>query len=358
MSINFDVQPSDNVDAKFDSKTEDIEPIFDPANDRINLLPIVYPEFWKFVRDARASYWLADEIDLHDDVLDWDNKLTPHERRFLEANFSLFLLFERIVIKNLETDFVEKITIPEIRAFYRFQEALEDIHENAYNLFPITFVKDPDRLQEINDTVKTFPILGKMTDWCNKWIPKRNESVSGHKNESQKLKEFVTRLVAFVLIEGIIFSGSFAAIVYMEKRGLMPGLGQMNQLIRRDEALHTEFGIAVYKFLRVKLSDSEFIEMLEEIVSLSSEWCLESISVSLIGLNAGTMSQYIKFVANQISIKMISRPVYQDAPNPFPWMEMISLQGKTNFFDRKVTDYSRVSGNTSSQNKIVFDTDF
>lgn len=357
MSANFDIHTADKTDDKTEQKINEIEPIFNPENDRVNLLPIVYPEFWKFVKDARASYWLAEEIDLHDDVSDWDNKLTPQERQFLEANFSLFLLFEKIVVKNLETDFAEKITIPEIKAFYHFQEMMENIHEHAYNLFPVTFIKDPVRLQEINNTVKTFPILGKMTDWCNKWIPKKDEDEKTRFGKDEQ-REFMTRLVAFILIEGIIFSGSFAAIVYMEKRGLMPGLGQMNQLIRRDEALHTKFGITVYKFIKPKLADNEFIQMLEEIVNLSSEWCLESISVSLIGMNAKIMSQYIKFVANQISIEVISRPVYPDISNPFPWMEMISLQGKTNFFDQKVTDYSRVSGTSASENRIVFNAEF
>lgn len=352
MSANFDSHAADNADAKFDLKTEDIEPIFDPANDRINLLPIIYPEFWKFVKDARASYWIPDEIDLHDDILDWDNKLTPQERQFLEANFSLFLIFDQLIIKNLETDFVGKITIPEIRMFYRFQEMIEDIHIQSYGIFPVTFVKDPDRLQEINNAVKTFPILGKMTDWCNKWIPKDSDSTT------VPSRSFVVRLVAFILIEGIIFSGSFAAIFYMKKRGLMPGLCQMNSLISRDEGSHVQFGIAVYKFINAKLGDMQFVEMLKEIVDLSEIWCTQSVPVDLIGMNSKLMSEYIKFVANQISIELISRPVYQGISNPFPWMEMLSLQGKTNFFDRKVTEYGRVSGAVPSENRIVFNAEF
>jgi ribonucleotide reductase beta subunit family protein with ferritin-like domain len=340
------------TDNKTDSKTQDIEPIFDPANDRVNLLPIVYPQFWEFVKDARASFWLADEISFTDDIADWNTKLNAQERQFLEANFALFMIFDQIIIKNLETDFVEKITIPEIRTFYRFQEAIEDIHVHAYNLFPINFVKDPVRLQEIQEAVKTFPILGKMADWCKKW----NLGNVGSNKETDELKAFTRLVVANILIEGIIFSGSFAAIFYMKKRNILPSICQLNSFISRDEYLHTKFGIAIYHFLRTKLTDDEFITMLDEIVKLSEEWCVESVSVDLIGMNSSAMAQYIKFVADQISLAIISRPVY-NASNPFPWMEMISLQGKTNFFDRKVTQYSKISG-SPSENRIAFNADF
>ena len=358
MSLKFQHSSAGKINDGDDNKTEekhgDIEPIFDPQNDRVNLLPIRYPQFWEFVKEARASFWLAEEIDFSADMADWD-KLTPSERQFLEANFSLFLMFDQIVIKNLETDFVEKITIPEIRTFYRFQEMIEDVHIHVYALFPINFIKDETRLRQIQDSVKTFPILGKMEQWCKKWITNNHSDLL---DENSEVTNFTRRLVAFILIEGIIFSGSFAAIFYMKKRQLLPAVCQSNEFIARDEALHTRFGIALYHFMQTKLTDEEFIGMLTEIVNLSIEWCSESISVALIGMSAQMMSQYIQFVADQISSEIIGRPVYK-LPNPFPWMNMISLQGKTNFFDRKVTQYTKPGVFAkSSENQITFDAEF
>lgn len=358
MSMKIQSHVADKTDVRDDiksgAKIADIEPIFDPENDRVNLLPIVYPQFWEFVKEARASFWLAEEIDFTSDTADWA-KLTPQERQFLEANFSLFLMFDQIVIKNLETGFVSKITIPEIQTFYRFQEAMEDIHVHVYALFPITFIKDETRLRQIQDSVKTFPILGKMKDWCKKWIPDNHDDLLSVESEA---KIFARRLVAFILIEGVVFSGSFASIFYMKKRGLLPAVCLSNEFIARDEALHTRFGIALYHFIQEKLTDDEVIGMVTEIVNLSIEWCSESISVSLIGMSAPKMAEYIKFVADQISLEIIGRPVYK-VDNPFPWMALLSLQGKTNFFDRKPSQYSKPAVFAKSgENQITFDAEF
>jgi ribonucleotide reductase beta subunit family protein with ferritin-like domain len=323
------------------------EPLFDPENDRVNLLPIQYPIFWEYYKNAKASFWIPEEIDLSEDVKDWNTKLTNGEKQFLEANFALFLIFDQIVIKNLETNFVEKITIPEIRMVYRFQEMIEDIHVHAYALFPITFIKDPKRIKEINNAVKTFPILNKMLTWCKKWI-----------NEENSIDSFVRRLVAFIMIEGIIFSGSFASIFYMKKQQKMSGIAQANELIARDEGLHTKFGLEIYHFLNTKIPESTYIQMLNEVVDMAVEFSTVSIPVDMVGMNNKLMVQYIKCVSDNISLSIIKHPVYK-AENPFPWMELINLQGQTNFFDKKVTNYSRTSVmNKTEDNVIGFDAEF
>jgi ribonucleoside-diphosphate reductase beta chain len=325
-----------------------IEPLLDPSNDRNNLIPIVHHDFWNHYQKAKASFWVPEEIDFSADLTDWDTKLSSSEKQFLEANFALFLIFDQIVIKNLQTNFVDRINIPEVRMFYRFQEMIEDIHIHTYSLFPITFIKDEKRLKEINNTVLTFPILKKLVDWSNKWIKKDDNSV----------EDFARRIVAFIIVEGVIFSGSFASIFYMKKKGVMPGVAQANELIARDEEMHKEFGLLVLKHLVYKIPKDQYIGMMKEAVNLVIEFCTESIPVDMIGMNNKLMAEYIKFVSDRISKEIIGEYIYK-AENPFTWMSMINLQGKTNFFDRKVTQYSRASVlNKQEDNKIRYDAEF
>jgi ribonucleoside-diphosphate reductase beta chain len=316
--------------------------LLDEKNDRESLFPIRYHDFWNLYTEMKASFWLPEDIDFKPDIAHWDNLLSDAEKKFLEMNFAFFSVFDQIVIKNLESDFVGKISIPEARMFYRFQEAVEDIHVHTYSLFPETFVKDPKRKEEIINAIKSFPIITKMADWAKRWM-----------NAS-----FAQRLVAYILVEGVFFSGGFASIGFMKKQGKMPGVSMANELIARDEAQHTRFGILAYSYVTNKLPKEEVIVMAREAVELSRAFSIESIPIEMIGMKSDMMTEYIQYTADRVIEQLIGEPVFK-VDNPFPWMLLQSLQPKTNFFDTKVGQYSKPGAmNKGVGNEIAYDAEF
>lgn len=316
--------------------------LLDSKNDRDNLFPIIYHDFWALYTEMKASFWLPEDIDFKPDISDWDNKLNDAERKFLEMNFAFFSVFDQIVIKNLESDFVGKVAIPEARMFYRFQEAIEDIHVHTYSLFPELFIKDPKRKEEIVNAIKSFPIIAKMADWAKKWMN----------------APLAQRLVAYILVEGVFFNGGFASIGFMKKQGKMPGVAHANELIARDEAQHTKFGILMYSYVTNKLSKEEVISMTKEAVELAQTFCIESIPIEMIGMKSNLMIEYIQATADCVVEQLIGEKVFK-VSNPFPWMLLQSLQPKTNFFDAKVGQYSKPGVmNKGIGSEISFDAAF
>lgn len=304
------------------------DPLLTEKPDRFVLFPIKYPKIWEFYKKAEASFWTAEEIDLSQDLVDFQNKLNPDERNFIMHVLAFFAASDGIVLENLAIRFMKDVKIPEARCFYGFQIAIENIHSETYSLLIDTYIKDPKEKGRLFNAIETIDCVKKKAHWAMKWI-------------SSKMS-FATRLVAFAAVEGIFFSGSFCAIFWLKKRGLMPGLTYSNELISRDEGLHCDFACHLYSTLQPanKLSDAEIYEIIEEAVRYENEFITEALSVSLIGMNATLMTQYIKFCADRL-IYELGHPKYYKVDNPFEWMELISLENKTNFFEKKVAEYSK-----------------
>lgn len=320
------------------------EEILQQTNDRFVLFPIKYDEIWKMYKQAEASFWTAEEIDLSQDLNDWDNKLDKDEKHFISHVLAFFAASDGIVNENLVMNFMQEVTIPEARCFYGFQIAIENIHAETYSLLIDTYIKDNAEKDRLFNAIDTIPAVAKKADWALKWI--------------ENSPTFAHRLIAFAAVEGIFFSGSFCSIFWLKKRGLMPGLAFSNELISRDEGMHTDFACLLYSMLQEKPDKSEVEEIIRGAVSLEEEFVSEALPVSLIGMNADLMKQYIRFVADRLLITLGYDKIYNDE-NPFPWMEMISIQGKTNFFEKKVAEYQKagVMGNKEDQ-AFSLDEDF
>jgi ribonucleoside-diphosphate reductase subunit M2 len=276
-------------------------------------------------KKAEASFWTAEEIDLSSDVKDWET-LKPGEKHFIKYVLAFFASSDGIVLENLAVRFMREIQIPEARSFYGFQIAMEGIHSEVYSLLIDTYVRDTEEKNGLFNAIQTIPIIKKKGDWALKWISSE--------------KSFAERLIAFACIEGIFFSGSFCAIFWLKKRNLMPGLTFSNELISRDEGLHRDFACLLYKHLNNSLDASVVHEIVREAVEIEKEFVCESLPVSLIGMNKELMSQYIEFVADHLLATLGLEKLYNKS-NPFDWMELISLQGKTNFFEKRVADYQK-----------------
>ena len=310
---------------------------------RFVLFPINYQSIWKAYKDAEASFWTAEEIDLTQDLSDW-SKLKDGERHFISYVLAFFAASDGIVGENLAMRFYNDIGIPEARAFYGFQLMMEAIHAETYSLLIDTYIKDQQEKDNLFNAVTTVPIIAKKADWAMKWI---DSSAS-----------FEERLVAFAAVEGVFFSSSFCAIYWLKKRGLMPGLSFSNELISRDEGMHTEFACLLHSLSDSKISEATAKQIITEAVELECEFATQAIPVELIGMNNNLMSQYIKFVADRLLVSLGYSKVY-NVTNPFDFMEMISLQGKSNFFEKRVGDYARAGvGKSQEDNKIKFDADF
>jgi ribonucleotide reductase beta subunit family protein with ferritin-like domain len=275
-------------------------------------------------------FWRAEEIDLSKDLSDWA-KLSHDEQHFISMVLAFFAASDGIVMENLATRFMGDVQLSEARAFYGFQIAMENIHSEMYSLLIETYIKDKSEKMRLFQAIETCPSIKKKADWARKWI--------GHGTEDKSLETFATRLVAFACVEGIFFSSSFAAIYWMKKRGLMPGLTLSNEFISRDEALHTEFAVLLYSKLSAKLSKARIHEIIKEAVEIEKDFITESLPCRLIGMNAKLMCQYIEFVADRLVLQLGYDKIY-NASNPFDFMEMISLAGKTNFFERRVGEYA------------------
>ncbi|MEO8406151.1 MAG: ribonucleoside-diphosphate reductase small subunit [Chitinophagaceae bacterium] len=301
--------------------------------DRFVILPINYPKIWEQYKKHEASFWTAEEIDLSADAKDWAG-MNDGERHFISHVLAFFAASDGIVNENLAVNFMSEVQLPEARCFYGFQIMMENIHSETYALLIDTYIKDPKEKDRLFHAIDTVPAVKKKAEWALRWINGGN---------------FAERLVAFAAVEGIFFSGSFCSIFWLKKRGLMPGLTFSNELISRDEGLHCEFACLLYSMLKTKLTQEEVYSIIGNAVEIEKEFISEALPVKLIGMNADLMKQYIEFVADRW-LGELGYPKMFNATNPFDFMEMISLQGKTNFFEKRVGDYQK-SGVLSGSNK-------
>ncbi|HND87805.1 MAG TPA: ribonucleoside-diphosphate reductase small subunit [Saprospiraceae bacterium] len=301
------------------------EPILAENPDRFVILPIKYAEVWKMYKTAVASFWTAEEVDLTQDLNDWE-KLNADERHFIKHVLAFFAASDGIVNENLVLNFMREVQIPEARCFYGFQVAIENIHAEMYSLLIDTYIKDPKEKDFLFHALQNLPCVAKKGEWALRWI--------------ENAPSFAHRLIAFAAVEGIFFSGSFCSIYWLKKRGLMPGLTFSNELISRDEGMHTDFACLLYSMMHHKIEPAEVEAIITEAVEFEKEFITDALPVSLIGMNADLMSEYIEFVADRLLVSLGCSKVYGTA-NPFPWMDMISIQGKTNFFETRVGDYQK-----------------
>lgn len=310
------------------------EILLNENKERFVLLPINYPKLWEYYKKHEAGFWTAEEIDLSDDLKDWGN-LNDGERHFISHILAFFAASDGIVNENLAVNFMREVQLPEARCFYGFQIMMENIHSETYALLIDTYIKDAKEKNRLFHAIDTVPAVKKKAEWALRWIEKGS---------------FAQRLVAFAAVEGIFFSGSFCSIFWMKKRGLMPGLTFSNELISRDEGLHCEFACLLYSMLQNKLTQQEVLAIISEAVEIEKEFVTEALPVDLIGMNAKLMQQYIEFVADRWLMEL-GNPKQYNAANPFDFMEMISLQGKTNFFEKRVGDYQKsgVMGSRETQ---------
>jgi ribonucleoside-diphosphate reductase beta chain len=318
---------------------EETELLLRENKDRFVILPIKYPAIWEMYKKCEASFWTAEEIDLSDDMKYWEG-LTDGERHFVSHILAFFAASDGIVNENLAVNFMSEVQLPEARCFYGFQIMMENIHSETYALLIDTYIKDPAEKDRLFHAIDTVPCVGKKAEWALRWI--NNGS-------------FAERLIAFAAVEGIFFSGSFCSIFWLKKRGLMPGLTFSNELISRDEGMHCEFACLLYRMLDNKLSQEAATAIITDAVEIEKEFVTDALPVNLIGMNAKLMSQYIEFVADRWLGELGYDKVY-GASNPFDFMEMISLQGKTNFFEKRVGDYQK-SGVLNSQESKSFSLD-
>jgi len=321
------------------------EPLLRENKDRFVIFPIQHNDIWSFYKKHEASFWTAEEIDLSPDLVDWASKLNDDERYFIKHILAFFAASDGIVNENLAENFLHEVQYPEARFFYGFQIAMENIHSETYSLLIDTLIKDPLEKDRLLHAIDTVPCVRKKADWALRWISKGS---------------FAERLIAFAAVEGIFFSGSFCSIFWLKKRGLMPGLSFSNELISRDEGLHCDFACLLYtKHLLNKLPKKTVETIIKDAVEIEKEFVTDALPVNLIGMNAKLMQQYIEFVADRLLVELGNEKVY-NATNPFDFMEMISLQGKTNFFEKRVGEYQKagVMNQDKSANAFTLDADF
>ena len=323
----------------------ELEPLLDESQNRYVIFPIQHDIFWKMYKKAEANFWTTEELDLSKDLNDW-NQLNPNEQYFIKNILAFFAASDGIVNENLVERFCQEVKVLEAKFFYGFQIAIENIHSETYSLLIDTYIKDSKEKNHLLNAIQTIPSIKKKADWALKWINDKNSP-------------FSIRVIGFAAVEGIFFSGAFCSIFWLKKRGLMSGLCHSNELISRDEGLHTEFAVAMYNNLNNKPSSDKIIEIISEAVLIEKEFITESLSCELIGMNKHLMSQYIEYVADRLLLMFGLEKIY-NSENPFDWMEMISVQGKTNFFEKRVGEYSNKANPNidSNKNKIDFNSDF
>jgi ribonucleoside-diphosphate reductase beta chain len=321
------------------------EPILKENKDRFVLFPITHNDIWEFYKKAEASFWTAEEIDLSQDQKDWEN-LNDGERYFISHVLAFFAASDGIVNENLAENFVSEVQYTEAKFFYGFQIAMENIHSETYSLLIDTYVKDNKEKDKLFHAIETMPCVKKKADWALEWIGEGT---------------FAERLIAFAAVEGIFFSGSFCSIFWLKKRGLMPGLSFSNELISRDEGLHCDFACLLYnKHVVYKLSVEKVTKIITDAVEIEKEFIVDSLPVKLIGMNSDLMCQYIEFVADRL-LNELNCPRVYNSKNPFDFMEMISLQGKTNFFEKRVAEYQKAGVMKDKEDdspKFTLDEDF
>jgi len=302
------------------------EHILEENKSRFVMFPLKYHDIWEMYKTAEHSFWTAEEIDLAQDLADWNDKLNADEKHYVKNVLAFFAASDGIVNENLAENFLKEVQYPEAKSFYGFQITIENIHSETYSLLIDTYIKDDDEKHRLFNAIDTVPSVKKKADWALKWI----ESDS-----------FAERLIAFAAVEGIFFSGSFCSIFWLKKRGLMPGLAFSNELISRDEGLHCEFACLLHnKHVQNKVSPERITQIISEAVEIEKEFVTESLPVSLIGMNAKLMQQYIEFVADYWLVELGCKKVF-NVDNPFDFMDMLSLQNKGNFFEKRVSEYQK-----------------
>jgi ribonucleoside-diphosphate reductase beta chain len=303
-----------------------VEPILEDNKDRFVLFPIQHDDIWAFYKKAEASFWTAEEIDLSADLVDWENKLNDDEKHFVKHILAFFAASDGIVNENLAENFLSEVQYTEAKFFYGFQVAIENIHSETYSLLIDTYIKDTKEKNYLFNAIDTLDCVRKKADWALRWIDEGS---------------FQERLVAFAAVEGIFFSGSFCSIFWLKKRGLMPGLSFSNELISRDEGLHCDFACLLYNNHVVnKLPKENIKKIILDAVEIEKEFILDALPVKLIGMNSDLMSQYIEFVADRL-LSELQCEKHFNVTNPFDFMDMISIQGKTNFFEKRVAEYQK-----------------
>ncbi|WP_430614066.1 ribonucleotide-diphosphate reductase subunit beta [Flavobacterium sp. JP2137] len=322
------------------------EPILTENKNRFVIFPIKHHDIWDWYKKMEASFWTAEEIDLHQDLTDWNNKLNDDERYFIKHILAFFAASDGIVNENLAENFVNEVQYPEAKFFYGFQIMMENIHSETYSLLIDTYVKNEEEKDHLFRAIDIFPAIKKKADWALKWIDSDS---------------FAERLIAFAAVEGIFFSGAFCSIFWLKKRGLMPGLTFSNELISRDEGVHCDFAVHLHNHHLVnKVPKARIREILVDALNIEREFITESLPASLIGMNAVLMTQYLEFVADRLLVELGCEREY-NVSNPFDFMDMISLQGKTNFFEKRVSEYQKagvISSKDDNDGKISFDADF
>ena len=321
--------------------TANLEPILVENPNRFVLFPIQHDDIWRYYKDNEACFWTAEEIDLSSDLNDWNNKLNDNERYFIKHVLAFFAASDGIVNENLAENFVAEVQYTEAKFFYGFQIMMENIHSETYSLLIDTYISDAAEKDHLFNAIETMPCVQKKAQWALRWIDNGS---------------FAERIVAFAAVEGIFFSGSFCSIFWLKKRGLMPGLTFSNELISRDEGMHCDFACLLYNDHIVnKLDEGVVTGIIKDAVAIEKEFVSDSLPVNLIGMNADMMCQYIEFVADRLLAELGQEKVW-NVENPFPWMDMINLQGKTNFFEKRVGEYQK-AGVTSDRDKQVFSLD-
>jgi ribonucleoside-diphosphate reductase beta chain len=322
-----------------------VEPILEENENRFVIFPIKHHDIWEWYKKMEASFWTAEEIDLHQDLTDWNTKLTDDEKYFIKHILAFFAASDGIVNENLAENFVNEVQYTEAKFFYGFQIMMENIHSETYSLLIDTYVKNDDEKDQLFKAIEVFPAIKKKADWALKWIDSDS---------------FAERLIAFAAVEGIFFSGSFCSIYWLKKRGLMPGLTFSNELISRDEGVHCDFAVHLHNHHIVnKVPDARIKEILLDALRIEREFITESLPISLIGMNAKLMIQYLEFVTDRLMVEFGLEKEF-NVTNPFDFMDMISLQGKTNFFEKRVGEYQKagVLNAEDKETKISFDADF
>jgi len=320
-----------------------MEPMLKENPGRFVLFPIEHDAIWKMYKQAEASFWTAEEIDLQQDLTDWEN-LNDGERHFVKHVLAFFAASDGIVNENLVLNFMREVQIPEARCFYGFQVAIENIHAEVYSLLIDTYIKKEEEKTFLFNAIETLDCVKKKAGWAMRWI--------------DNAPTFAHRLIAFAAVEGIFFSGSFCSIFWLKKRGLMPGLSFSNELISRDEGLHCDYAVHLHNnHVVYKVPKERIREIIVDALNIEREFVTESLPVSLIGMNAKLMTQYLEFVTDRLLGEFNCEHEY-NSTNPFDFMEMISLEGKTNFFEKRVSEYQKAGVKSGGTGSISFDADF
>jgi ribonucleoside-diphosphate reductase subunit M2 len=322
--------------------TKVIEPLLAPDDNRFVMFPIKHNDIWEMYKKQVDCFWRAEEIDLTKDLKDWDS-LSQDEKHFISMILAFFAASDGIVLENLAIRFMNDVQVSEARAFYGFQIAIENIHNETYSLLIETYIKKSEEKHRLFNAIEHFPSIKKKSDWAQKWI---------HDNRSS----FATRLIAFACVEGIFFSGAFCSIFWIKKRGLLPGLTFSNELISRDEALHCEFAVLLYSKLLKKMNKARVHEIIKEAVEIETEFICEALPCRLIGMNSQMMTQYIQFVADRLCVQLGYDKIY-NVTNSCDFMELISLDSKSNFFEKRVSDYA-LANKTVSDDTFILSEDF